>query len=219
MRVAQPVGQRGSLKWIQRLVESDRRDLLPVKLKDVRWVSPLAEDDWAEYRDRAFLKKVNQEALGDKLSDFWPDRGPQWDALGLVNGVPLLVEAKAHVREFFSPETQATGPSRAKIVSALTQAAEGFGANHPDFWPSLYFQYANRLAHLWFFHQNGVKAHLLFVSFLGDVDMAGPNLAETWETAFASADYALGIRRSKLKSGFVHHAMPTVSELEQSKSS
>jgi len=215
VRAVQPKGERGSLKWIQRLVALDRNDWLPAKLTGTTWVSPLADDQWAEYRDTAFLKRVGQSNLSEKLADFWPSRGgPQWDALGLLDGAPVLVEAKAHVREFHSPGTQAKSASRAKIDRAFRRASKAFGAAKSDHWADVYYQYANRLAHLWFFHEHGVKAHLLFVSFLDDDEMAGPRHAETWEAAFAAADYALGIRKTSLMSKFVHHATPSVRGLE-----
>ena len=214
MRIPQPEGVRGSLKWIQKLVASGETDWLPEHLKDVDWASPLPDDDWAEYRDSSFLDCVGQSALTEQLRDFWPARGPQWDALGRLNGVPVLVEAKAHVREFFSPATQASSTSRQKILRAFCQAAPDFGSDTPERWANLYFQYANRLAHLWFFHHHGIQAHLLFVSFLDDADMNGPSLSETWHASFTAADYALGIRRNALSKNYLSHAMPSVTDIK-----
>ena len=43
------------------------------------------------------------ELEGKKLKDFWPPRGPQWDALGRIfKTAYFLVEAKAHVTELIS---------------------------------------------------------------------------------------------------------------------
>ena len=89
-RIPQKQASRGSQKWIQLLVNQaphllDRaiaRHLNFSPLDKIVWLSPLARDGYAEYRDETFLSRI--QALPDKapLSGFWPVRGPQWDALG-----------------------------------------------------------------------------------------------------------------------------------------
>ena len=68
-RIIQPKGDRGSLKWIQHVINGCP-DVLskPIldaigagKTQSIEWLSPLADDDYAEYRDQAFL-----ELLGNK---------------------------------------------------------------------------------------------------------------------------------------------------------
>src|SRR5262245_53859802 len=108
MRIEQPPGERGSLKWIQRLVRSHTRALntqiqkagaLPVGI-ELKCVSPLIEDSFAEYRDADFLGRIGQSRLAKQMRDFWPNRGPQWDALATEeSGRVYLFEAKAHSAE------------------------------------------------------------------------------------------------------------------------
>src|SRR5258706_11485960 len=87
MRVVQPIGERGSLKWIQRSIAESWCSLnepLLAKLPSatrIDWLSPLAKDEYAEYRDAAFLKLLKLDHLVGQLAGFWPLRGPQWDAL------------------------------------------------------------------------------------------------------------------------------------------
>jgi hypothetical protein len=108
MRVVQPLGTRGSLKWIQRAI-NERRNLLDAPIlaemqstAEIEWRSPLAIDEDAEYRDAAFLERIGCLQLATSLAKFWPARGPQWDALGLTNRrEAILVEAKAHIDEIF----------------------------------------------------------------------------------------------------------------------
>ena len=210
-RVIHPIGTRGSLKWIQRAV-SHRQDLLqPPSLGSVSWVSPLPDDDWAEYRDGSFLELVGHGGLSAELAAFWPRRGPQWDALGVLpgNGV-LLVEAKAHLAEFKSPPSQAMLESRDKIVAALETVKSRLNANGDADWSQTYYQYANRIAHLWWLCDRGVDAHLLFVSFLHDSDMNGPTVAAEWEAAFHQADRALGLADSHILASRIHHLYPDV---------
>lgn len=202
MRVPQPAGSSGSLKWVQRLVNRYPEQLAhavatggePIDLAGVRWVSPREEDGWAEYRDDGFLRVVGQERLIDPLAKFWPKQGPQWDALGLAkDGSVLLVEAKAHVAELAS--TCAASPnSRTLIDAALGMTATDLDCSVTPAWTDSYYQYANRLAHLRFLQRNGVPAHLLFVYFYGDAMMNGPGSAEEWKQALRTMYEALGIR-------------------------
>ena len=108
-RYKQKSNGKGSLKLIQTLV-NEYSHVLNSKLshitgEQITWVSPLESDEYAEYRDTAFLEKLEVDAeVVKKLKDFWPRNGPQWDALGKFgdNGV-LLVEAKANLPELVSP--------------------------------------------------------------------------------------------------------------------
>jgi hypothetical protein len=125
----------------------------------VRWVSPLAEDNFAEYRDASFLVRLGLEALTPNLREFWPARGPQWDALGVFDGGIVLVEAKAHIREFFSPPTTASGRSLEQIRVAFALTRASLGASEKSAWESSFYQYANRIAHLDFLRRNKANAH------------------------------------------------------------
>ncbi len=124
-RHSQPRGTKGSLKWIQDLV-----NLHPAVLDEaiesdpVEWRSPLADDDYAEYRDQAFLDRLGVTLLARPLQTFWPRSGPRWDALGLVLGQRVvLVEAKAHLPEVESL-TRAEGESRSMIQAAFAEVAQ-----------------------------------------------------------------------------------------------
>ena len=213
MRVVQPEGSRGSLKWLQTAIEQGGAMLRPASFPDIRWVSPLRGDQFAEYRDSAFLERIGQGHLAAELSDFWPRGGPQWDALGLAGNKPVLVEAKAHITEFFSPASQASELSLAKILASLQSVASSLQARPGADWSKVFFQYANRIAHLDFLRRHGVDAHLLFVSFIRDRDMGGPESPAEWEAAFRVADYALGLSKRHSLSKFIHHVYPDVTHL------
>lgn len=213
MRVIQPKGLRGSLKSIQGAIEYCPEVLQPPSFPKITWLSPLAADDYAEYRDTSFLDRLGLASLAPSLKEFWPLRGPQWDALGLAGGCPVLVEAKAHVREFFSPASQASSGSLAQIDRAFALVQGDLGITPASTWSRTYFQYANRLAHLWWLRKQGIDAKLIFVDFLNDDDMGGPKHAETWEAAFAAANYALGIPERHLLRPHIFHVTPNVTEL------
>src|SRR5687767_14622421 len=114
------------------------------------WLSPLASDAYAEYRDDVMLSKIGARPGAVPLSGFWPARGPQWDALGRTSrGEPLLVEAKAHIPELLSPRTRATGRSLSTIRAALARVKRAVGSRAEADWSTTYYQYTNRLAHLY----------------------------------------------------------------------
>ena len=126
-RIIQPRGTKGSLKWIQDIVNDN-----PVFLNDsinkasrfkeereIEWLSPLADDDYSEYRDHEFLDLLGVTLNKVELKDFWPSGGPQWDALGRIKGEAyFLVEAKAHVTEVISSSQAKSPTSKSSSLSS-----------------------------------------------------------------------------------------------------
>lgn len=297
MRVAQPEGTQGSLKWMQRAVAWRPDVLQPEALPPLDWVSPLAWDDFAEYRDAAFLARLGLDNLATALAAFWPRRGPQWDGLARFDGGVVLAEAKAHLAEFDTPASAAGATSVAQIAAAFAKvqadlqhgpalldsefaasetsgpaislsalsvpaksdpsvkglrepasatprktapspgvaaapAADPVTPGHaslsrprtvaapqekdrpdPPRWDRVYYQYANRLAHLWFLRAQGVDAHLLLIGFLGDTERGGPGEAKDWDAAYRRADAALGLPRRHALTPFIHHLSPDTAVL------
>ena len=210
MRVEQPIGTKGSLMWLQKSIQNCPELLQPQSLPAIEWLSPVAADSYAEYRDIAFLERMGIGHLSQSLNDFWPKRGPQWDALGRTPEGLVLVEAKAHLKEFFSSPSAASNTSRNQIQRAFVAVQSDLGVQTSVDWSEVFYQYANRLTFLWWLRRNGINAKLLFVSFLNDTELNGPTVAETWHAAFAAADYALGLpSRHQLKK-HIHHVMPDV---------
>lgn len=219
-RVPQPVGHKGSLKWIQRAVNGTPELLgnsISLALRDdseLRWLSPLTNDDFAEYRDGLFLDRVGCSNLREPLTQFWPKRGPQWDALAqTASGKVVLVEAKAHVGEICSPPSQASDTSRHTIETALTSTATFARAAPRAPWIDTFYQLANRYAHLHFLRSNGIDAHLALVNFVGDVEVGGPGSAAEWEAAYRVVHHVLGLTKRHPLAPYVHHIYPHVSDL------
>lgn len=204
MRIIQPAGTRGSLKWMQGLA-SRHAHLLDEAIRvagglqpgeSIRWVSPCEADAWAEYRDAAFLARVGQQHLAEALARFWPRGGPQWDALGVGDrGTILLVEAKAHLSELAST-CQASPASRERIAASLELAKAALGASSRSNWLEGFYQYANRLAHLHFFQSHGIPAKLVFVYFTNDAQMNGPASEAEWKAGLAHVYRHLGLPTS-----------------------
>ena len=217
-RVEQPEGTRGSLRWIQRAVNEDWPslnrpiiDAIPA-CSAIEWRSPLESDAFAEYRDGAFLDVLGLGHLRDDLGAFWPVRGPQWDALARTDtGTVLLVEAKAHIAEMCSPGTQASGASLDRIRARLSEVATAMGArdDRAD-WCKVFYQLANRYAHLHWLGSRGVDGRLVLVNFLGDREMGGPDHAREWEAAYAVAHYAMGLGKRHRLAPYVLEVFPDV---------
>lgn len=165
-RVSQLAGKRGSLKWIQQAVNeawpSLNEPILDAVGKDqtVDWRSPLHSDDYAEYRDGAFLERIGLGHLRPELAAYWPSGGPQWDALGVTSGgTVLLVEAKAHIAEMCSPGSSASEASLKLIKLRLNETAEALRAkSNRAHWHVVFYQLANRLAHLHWLRTRAVSA-------------------------------------------------------------
>jgi hypothetical protein len=73
----------------------------------ISWLSHIHVDEFAEYRDQAFLDLPGIQLQRCPLYKFWPAKGPQWDALAKADsGETFIVESKAHVNEILSPGTK-----------------------------------------------------------------------------------------------------------------
>jgi len=194
MRTVQKTGLKGSLKWIQLLI-NDHPDLLNQRLGStaIDWVSPLKDDAFAEYRDRDFLKVLGLGQLQDQLKDFWPNGGPQWDALGKKGDIYYLVEAKANIPEINST-CQAKNPrSVSKIEQAISELKKFYSIESGDGWLVGFYQYANRLAHLFFLRELcGVDAEMIFVYFCDDPTHISTSIEE-WKSALVDQKKFMGL--------------------------
>ena len=221
-RYPQTTGTKGSLKWIQKLI-NEKPDVLNTEVRNVcslksseeiEWVSPLKDDEYAEYRDATFLRRLGITLNKNPLKSFWPNKGPQWDALGKTNsGKVFLVEAKAHVEELVSSPTRATGKSLSQIQSALAETKDYVNSKSKADWSSYFYQYSNRLAHLYLLRVlNNIPAYLVFVYFLNDEAMQGPNTEAEWRAATRLVHKYLGIRKNEL-SKYIADIFTDVGEL------
>lgn len=193
--IPQKRATRGSQHWLQHFVEA-RSPLLDeaIGLGPLHWLSPLAEDAYSEYRDRAFLDRLGVQLTRRPLASFWPARGPVWDGLALTSsGACVLLEAKSHRSEMDST-CKASQRSRAVIEEALREAQRGLGIEGSPDWSDGFYQYANRLAHGYLLNElNAVPAELVCLYFVGDADMRGPASRREWLAAISAVHEHLGI--------------------------
>lgn len=138
-----------------------------------------------------------------ELAEFWPRRGPQWDALALLSWPDgrrgeLLVEAKANVPELVGGKgtvCKAGKTSRRKIDPALDETRRALHAHGTaDAWVGPLYQTANRLAHLHFLRRRAGRpdAWLLHLLFENDATHLSTD-RQAWEGALARVEDGLGL--------------------------
>ena len=207
-RILQQIAVKGSQRWLQHLVnrsphflDDALRPCLGSGSHDtITWLSPLEADGYAEYQDESFLKRVSVQLEKRSLRSFWPRGGPVWDGLGETSrGDVILIEAKSHTSELTS-SCQASPQSLTLIKQSLAEAARFYGAPSTVDWSQCYYQYANRLAHLYLLRRlNGIPAWLVFIYFVNDFEMAGPESAGEWLSAIEAIHAHLGIQREQIE--------------------
>ena len=198
---------RGSQRWLQlavnrcpNLIDDAIIEALGLGQDEtIEWLSPLESDCFREYQDKAFLKRLGiaPQQLSLPVKHFWPKRGPVWDALAKTSGGRrLLIEAKANIPEFDSSPTGATGKSLSQIKKSLKETRHFLRISSKTDWTRCFYQYANRLAHLYYLRElNKLDATLIFVYFVNDDTVQGkkPVSREGWEAAIDLATHHLGI--------------------------
>ncbi len=207
-RIVQERAIKGSQKWLQVLVNEHPDildDLLRPRLQlssheTINWVSPLQEDGYAEYRDAEFLEQLGIDLEYRSLFSFWPHGGPVWDGLAKTSrGDVILAEAKSHVSEL-SASCKASKPSLELIQRGLTETARFYNGTSPETWTEGFYQYANRLAHLYLLRElNGIPAWLISIYFVNDCAMAGPKSIAEWQSTIRSVHKHLGIDTEHLR--------------------
>jgi hypothetical protein len=187
-----------------RLAVSDYTQMLNEKVRhafglayeeQIEWLSPLRADDYAEYYDQDFLDCLGAHSPHVPLDRFWPSSGPRWDGLARTASKKyIMVEAKAYPAEAKTACRAKDGSSLALISASLEEAKRYFKADPDAVWQRPYYQYANRLAHLYFMRElNQLDAYLLFVNFADAPDVPSPCSEEKWVRESAAIERALGL--------------------------
>jgi hypothetical protein len=168
----------------------------------IKWLSPIASDEYAEYFDEEFLTRLGLTDLKVPLKEFWPRSGPRWDGLAKTKtGKLILVEAKAHIAEAVTFHSKAEPGTLRQISRALQATKDGFKANQAAPWETPFYQYTNRLAHLYFLRQlNAIDAYLVFLYFSDAPDVPTPPPSEReWKGAIELTEKCLGLGEHPFK--------------------
>jgi hypothetical protein len=201
-RFIQAKAVKGSQKWIQTLInkkpevlnEQLRTKLGMHKAEKIEWLSPLEEDEYAEYRDEEALALLGLELETIVYQPFWVEMGPQWDGIGRSGEKVFLVEAKSHIPELIS-SMQAKNPNSIKTIrDSLEKTKKQLGSKTDFDWTKTFYQYANRLAHVNFLRSFYIPAYLVCFYFVNDSEMKGPTSVDEWKGAIRLLHRCLGLR-------------------------
>jgi hypothetical protein len=206
----------GSQRQIQHYVNHEPRlleheiALALNKRISLRWVSPLSTELYREYHDTAFLEALDLARHRRALSNFWPNRGPVWDALALetlTDGVVLL-EAKSHLAEIRGGGCKAAATTSVqKIDAAMMQTKEWLGIDQGVDWKGELYQSANRIAHLHFFRNVlAIPAWLVNVYFLDDPH--SPTARSQWIPGIQDVKKRLGLSNTPFCADIFLPAIP-----------
>jgi len=188
----------------------------------IDWRSPLVDDEFAEYYDQDFLDRLGITPPKVPLREFWPASGPRWDGLAITStGDVILVEAKAHLAEFATDPCGAKSKKSIALIRKSLAEVQGFmeiskRRSRPELWSNAFYQYANRIAHLYYLQKlNGIPTHLVFLDIVNDPD-SGKNAvrsAAEWKSLVRLAETCLGISPRKPLMQYVHHIHLDVANL------
>lgn len=212
----------GSLKNLQVSI-NEKKDFLDDEISkvigkkmNINWKSPLKANGYAEYRDSDFLKVLGLNKMTFSLSNFWPNNGPQWDALGVnKDGKIILVEAKANIPEMVSPGTGAKSViSINKIKNSLDDVKKYLNISNSIDWTGTFYQYANRIAHLYYLRVlNDTEANLIFIYFINDITVDGPKTKDEWLGAIQTMECYLGLDKQYKLKKYIYDVFIDVSDL------
>ena len=208
-RKKQTSDSHGSLKQLQLLINKNA-ELINNRIQEsfknlsdenIIWKSPLAEDDYAEYTDDDFIERIGLDPEEINLQEFWPKRGANWDALATTDrNKIILIEAKANIPELVSPATGAGKTSMKLIEKSLNETKNYLNKKNEVDWSGKFYQYTNRIAHLYFLREKRNKdAYLVNIYFIGDDSVDGPTTKEEWKGAIEVMNRYLGLSSHKLK--------------------
>jgi len=222
VRYHQKSNSHGSLKDFQDAINRKKKYLdceiskVIGKQMKIDWRSPLKSDDYAEYRDEDFLEKLGiLNKMEYPLINFWPDNGPQWDALGVSDDEIILVEAKANIPEMVSPGTGAKNTqSIKKIRNSLDEVKKYLSVSDSIDWTGTFYQYVNRIAHLYYLREkNQIKAYLLFIYFINDITVHGPKTKDEWLGAIQTTKCYLGLAKKHKLRKYIHDIFIDINDL------
>lgn len=197
-------------QWLTERVEQLNERVLDVTGgTTVEWLSPvLTGQPTREWRGVEFVQDTD---VARAWRQFWPQYGnvPNWDAIGKQDGPPswLLIEAKGHLGELRAPCQAKDIGGRPMIEKTLTTVKQALGADPASDWLGDYYQFANRLAVLWFLLHHSQSAHLVYIYFYGDQRPDGsicPQSPDEWTHAIDAKHKGLGLPANHPLSDHIH---------------
>lgn len=207
-------------KSLSTVIISNTHSLSVYAVGQPEWRSPLASENYREYMGSDFLGLVKLSHLRFSLSDFWPRPGPYWDGLATVPGGKgghgvILVEAKSHFKELSNQSYAcgARGKGLQRIKASLAIVKRILAVKKNCDWLGRYYQYANRLAHLFWLNEKGVPVWMVFLYFIGDQEQDGPGTDFEWRYKLNEMKLEMGLpKRHALSDRIIELFVPVPQE-------
>jgi len=125
----------------------------------------------------------------------------------------ILAEAKANIQELGDPRymCRAEGQSRDRIEISLAMVKNALKAKQNSDWMGDYYQYANRLAHLYFLHiLCGIPTWMVFIYILSDERDFHIRSERKWAKGLARIQKTLGLPKHHLLSQQIINVFPEI---------
>lgn len=144
-----------------------------------------------------FDKLDNFDIIKKKWRDFWPQSGTamNWDGIFKIGETWFFVEAKAHKKEAYQ-KCKASLESKSVIEAAFLKTQQWLKAAPKKSWiKTNCYQLANRLAFMYFCHQCGIKAKLLYIGFINGYRQKKDEIHsdEEWKEVWSEEMSTLGL--------------------------
>lgn len=193
--------EKGSKYWIQLIVNTPEMQKQLNRAicgsENLRWISPLAYDEYKEYKLNQPLVIDNMgiidKAIAKDVFSFWPAQQPQWDGIAISddNMDYYLVEAKAHISEVrtrmsvVKDNASAMAHENEKLIlQSMHEAYENL-SDDGDFecWKKKYYQLGNRLTFMYFLNRSAVlegkRFHIVLLNIVNDTMI--PTSDQQWK--------------------------------------
>jgi len=147
------------------------REAFPhIAAAEIEWRAPLAEHRYEEPRDETLWTAIRRPDLQEAAAEWWPRRGPAWDAVALADGPSdkpsvILIEAKANIPEFTGGGFAGNNENSIRMIhAALGGTLERLDSEASlTAWTGPHYQLANRLAWTLWLRDHDVDAHFGYV--------------------------------------------------------
>lgn len=197
---------------------------------ELNWIYPSDEASTTKAHELEGLEFLRSEKdVMRAWKEFWPQTGRQqtWDGIAYTTRDTekewLLFEAKANHPEFCSPPSRSISNGRRMIEKAMGKMKNYLGV-HRDFpWLGTFYQYANRLASLYFLNVVAeVPSRLVLIYFYGDRfpdDRPCPRDEAEWRELIRACHLTLGLPEHHKLSDRMHEVfLPALVKQSREKS-
>lgn len=172
--------------WIRKIIKENNGSVLneriinrDTRIESIDWLSPLENENFREYmlNSPSLLEKLNNNGFTLKKEDlnFWPQREPVWDGIGLATvkdsqeKMIVLVENKSSIKELRSKLASTNENNKRLILDSMKETYDELGIKG-DFnkWFDTYYQIANRFTFMHQLMKKGYKVKLVFLNIVDD---------------------------------------------------